>query len=133
MNQNTQRKFLLSNLMKLYNLLIPIIILVMTADVYCQNNNAKEDQYKPRVIISTDIPPLDVIPGDGCEGPNHKCSDPDDIQSMVRFLLYTNEFEVEGLIASAATFAFIADKQNILDVLDHYDRVDEHQIGRAHV
>ena len=44
---------------------------------------------------------------------------------MVRFLLYTNELEVEGLVASAATFANVAKKQNILDVLDVYDRVDE--------
>ncbi len=44
---------------------------------------------------------------------------------MVRFLLYTNELDVEGLVASAATFANIAKKQNILDVLDLYDQVDE--------
>ncbi len=78
---------------------------------------------KPRVIISTDIPPLDVIPvravrpGD----PPEKCSDPDDIQSMIRFLLYSNE--LEGLIASAGTFANIARKQNILDLLDLYEQV----------
>jgi hypothetical protein len=66
-----------------------------------------------------------VIPGDGCEGPNHKCSDPDDIQSMVRFLQYSNEFEVEALIPSAGTFALIAEDEHILDVLDHYDKVDE--------
>ncbi|MDR8389682.1 DUF1593 domain-containing protein [Aliifodinibius sp. S!AR15-10] len=116
--------------MKRLSLLIPIIILAITVDGYCQNTNAKEDQYKPRVIISTDFPPLDVIPGGDCHGPNYKCSDPDDIQSMVRFLLYTNEFDVEGLIASAASFANIADKQPILDALWHYDKVDENL--RAH-
>ncbi len=47
------------------------------------------------------------------------------MQSMVRFLLYTNEFDVEGLIASSGTFANIARKQNILDVIDLYDQVDE--------
>lgn len=80
---------------------------------------------RPRVIIITDFPPLDVIPGKGCRGPAEKCSDPDDVQSMVRFLLYTNEFDVEALVASAATFANRARKQNILDVLDLYDQVDE--------
>jgi len=50
-------------------------------------------------------------------------SDPDDVQEMVRFLLYTNDFDVEGLIASSATFANIAKKQNILDILDRYDSV----------
>ena len=110
--------------MKRY-LLIPIIILAITFDGHGQNTNAKENHYKPRVIISTDFPPLDVIPGGAGYGPAEKRSDPDDIQSMVRFLLYTNEFDVEALIASAATFANIADKQNILDILDLYDKVDE--------
>lgn len=79
----------------------------------------------PRVIICTDFPPLDVIPGGDGKGPPEKLSDPDDIQSMVRFLLYTNELDVEGLVASAGTFARIARKQNILDILNLYDQVDE--------
>lgn len=64
--------------------------------------------------MSSDFPPLPVIN-----------SDPDDVQSMVRFLLYSNEFDVEGLIASAGTFNMVADKKNILAVLDEYDKVDE--------
>lgn len=54
-----------------------------------------------RIVISTDFPPLDVCMS-GC--PEDHTSDPDDIQSMVRFLLYANEFDVEGLVASSATF-----------------------------
>ncbi|HEU0141211.1 MAG TPA: nucleoside hydrolase-like domain-containing protein [Bryobacteraceae bacterium] len=42
-------------------------------------------QTKPRLIVFTDIG-----------------GDPDDQQSMVRLLSYANEFEIEGLIASAA-------------------------------
>lgn len=42
---------------------------------------------------------------------------------MVRFLLYANDFDVEGLIASSGTFANVANKQNILSILDMYDRV----------
>lgn len=80
---------------------------------------------KPRVVILSDFPPLDVIPGGVGSGPAEKRSDPDDLQSMVRFLLYTNDLDVEGLIASAGTFANIARKQNILDILDLYDQVDE--------
>ena len=80
---------------------------------------------RPRVIISADFPPLDVIPGGAGHGPAEKRSDPDDVQSMVRFLLYTNEFDVEGLIASSATFANVANKEHILDILDFYDQVDE--------
>jgi hypothetical protein len=66
------------------------------------------------IIISSDFPPYPVTN-----------SDPDDVQSMVRFLLYSNEFDVEGLIASAGTFEMVAEKKNILAVLDEYDKVDE--------
>ena len=64
--------------------------------------------------MSSDFPPFPVTN-----------SDPDDVQSMVRFLLYSNEFDVEGLIASAGTFDMVAEKKNILAVLDEYDKVDE--------
>ncbi len=80
---------------------------------------------KPRVIILSDFPPLDVIPGGAGHGPAERRSDPDDVQSMVRFLVNANEFDVEGLVASAGTFANIARKQNILDILGLYDQVDE--------
>ena len=84
-----------------------------------------KDTIRPRVIVMSDFPPLDVIPVKASYGPPEKHSDPDDVQSMVRFLLYSNEFDVEGLIASAGTRAHIARKQGILDMLDFYDRVDE--------
>lgn len=67
-----------------------------------------------RVIVTSDFPPFPVTN-----------SDPDDVQSMVRFLLYANEFDIEGLIASAGTFGMIAEKKNILAVLEEYDKVDE--------
>lgn len=111
--------------MKHFNLLISIIFLALTIEGYSQSNSSDTKQDKPRVIVMSDFPPLDVIPGGDCDGPAEMCSDPDDIQSMVRFLLYTNEFEVEALIASAATFANVANKQNILDILDLYDQVYE--------
>jgi len=75
-------------------------------------NNAIFAQY--RIIISSDFPAFPVTN-----------SDPDDVQSIVRFLLYSNEFEVEGLIASAGTFGMVAEKENILSALDKYDEVDE--------
>lgn len=77
------------------------------------------------VVISSDFPPIDVIPISLGSGPADHRSDPDDVQSMVRFLLYANEFEVEGLIASSGTLANVAKKQNILDMLSIYDQVDE--------
>jgi hypothetical protein len=80
--------------------------------------------HRYRVLISTDFPPLDVIPVRGARkgDPPEKCSDPDDVQSMVRFLLYANEFDVEGLVASAGSFANVANKTNILDILKLYEQ-----------
>lgn len=77
---------------------------------------------KQRVVISSDFPPLDVCMS-GCAADH--TSDPDDVQSMVRFLLCSNEFDVEGLVASSGTYANIARKQNILDMLNLYDQADE--------
>ncbi|WP_100611208.1 DUF1593 domain-containing protein [Confluentibacter lentus] len=80
-----------------------------------------ESKEKMRVIMTTDFPPIGVVK----EGdvPNWMKSDPDDMQSMIRFLLHSNEFEVEGLIASAGTFAMTAEKKNILSVIDQYEKV----------
>jgi hypothetical protein len=80
---------------------------------------------KPRVVVMSDFPPLDVIPGGANYGPAEKRSDPDDVQSMIRFLLYGNDFDIDGLIASAGTVANVASKQGILDILYLYDRIDE--------
>jgi hypothetical protein len=74
-----------------------------------------------RVVMTTDFPPIGVVKGGNV--PNDQKSDPDDLQSMVRFLLYANEFDIEGLMASSGTFANKAKKQNILDVIDRYEMV----------
>lgn len=73
------------------------------------------DTTRLRVMMTTDLPDLALANG----------GDPDDIQSMIRFLLYSNEFDIEGLVASAGTNIFTADKNRILEMLDLYDEVDE--------
>src|SRR5712692_8487395 len=50
---------------------------------YCPIAKAELPNHKLRLIIETDAG-----------------GDPDDEQSLVRFLLYTNEWEVEGIIAN---------------------------------
>jgi hypothetical protein len=84
----------------------------------------------PRVIILTDFPPVDVIPGKAFKQgePREQYSDPDDVQSMIRLLLYANDLEIEALVASAATLANVAQRQNILDVLDRYEQVQPNLI-----
>ena len=58
---------------------IPILL-----TVWCAAPAATVSE-KPRLIVLTDIG-----------------GDPDDTQSMIRLLVYSNEFEIEGLIASAS-------------------------------
>ncbi|MBN2762581.1 MAG: DUF1593 domain-containing protein, partial [Bacteroidales bacterium] len=93
-----------------------LIVLMLAANLLAEQLIALESDSRNtyRIMISSDFPPFPVTN-----------SDPDDVQSMVRFLLYANEFDVEGLIASAGTFNMVAEKKNILAVLDEYDKVDE--------
>lgn len=114
------------------NTVFPVIASLTLFALNCSASDANaphadpvKASVKPRVIVMTDFPPLDVIPVKASYGPPEKRSDPDDVQSMVRFLLYANEFDVEGLIASAGTRAYVARKQNVLDLLNIYDQVDE--------
>ncbi|WP_370479228.1 DUF1593 domain-containing protein [Tamlana flava] len=58
-----------------------IFLLIPQKKAYCQ-------QYKPRVIVTTD-------------------GEADDRASMVRFLLTSNEFEVEGIINSSSQFHWV--------------------------
>lgn len=105
-------------------LLILLIVLSITVPFKTLKANKKDSNRKEklRVIMTTDFPPIGVVK-EGDDVPNEMKSDPDDMQSMVRFLLYANEFDVEGLVASAGTFAMVADKNNILGVLDEYEKV----------
>lgn len=60
--------------MKRYNLLL--LALILTLSLSAQ---------PPRLLITTDIG-----------------GDPDDQQSLVRLMVYANEFDIEGIIASAS-------------------------------
>lgn len=108
----------------LCSLLLGMRLFFPVVEIQAQTKNPDEDN-RLRVVIMSDFPPVDVIPGGMGFGPSEKRSDSDDVQSMIRFLLYSNEFDVEALIATSGTFANVADKQNILDILYLYDYVDE--------
>ncbi|MEP7319667.1 MAG: DUF1593 domain-containing protein, partial [Panacibacter sp.] len=62
---------------------------------------------KPRVLVLSDIE-----------------ADPDDTQSLIRFLLYSNQWDVEGLIATTSIHqqARVA-PESILKVLEAYKKV----------
>lgn len=80
---------------------------------------ARIDPYvaKPRVVVMTDI-----------------ANEPDDQMSMVRFLVYANQFEVEGLVATTSTWMRNTVRPDvILSLLDAYEQVQpnllRHQQG----
>src|SRR5262245_39275243 len=63
---------------------IPICVMVAATALICPVN-CRGPEHRLRLIIETDAG-----------------GDPDDEQSLVRFLLYTNEWDVEGIIANRA-------------------------------
>ncbi|MBQ8201248.1 MAG: DUF1593 domain-containing protein [Clostridia bacterium] len=69
---------------------------------------------KRRVIVLTDISTLYSTQGE-----------PDDTQSLIRFLLYTNELDVEGLIATYTSHGHAVHPEYIHAVLDAYGQVEE--------
>lgn len=58
---------------------------------------------RPRVIVSTDI----------------GGTDPDDFQSMVHLLVYSDRFDIEGLVSSPFG---PGRKEHVLEVINHYER-----------
>jgi hypothetical protein len=80
---------------------------------------ARIDPYSPkiRVVVLTDI-----------------ANEPDDQMSMVRFLVYSNQFDVEGLVATTSTWMRNRVRPDVIRTLiDAYDQVQpnlsKHQRG----
>jgi hypothetical protein len=80
---------------------------------------ARVDPYteRTRVVVMTDI-----------------ANEPDDQMSMVRFLVYSNQFDVEGLIATTSTWMKNKVRPDVIQkVLDAYEQVQanllKHQAG----
>ncbi|HMG90368.1 MAG TPA: nucleoside hydrolase-like domain-containing protein [Chryseolinea sp.] len=62
-----------------------ILKIFIAMSILASNQVAAQQSQKPRVIVLSDIE-----------------ADPDDAQSLVRFLLYANQWDVEGLIATTS-------------------------------
>ena len=59
-------------------------------------------------------------------------NEPDDQMSMVRFLLYSNQFDIEGLVASTSTWMKARVRPDvILSVLDAYEKVQPNLLKHA--
>lgn len=87
--------------MKPIHLTFRIVAFFTLAMTLFSCSSASREKY--RVIISTDI----------------GGSDPDDNQSMLHLLMYSNEFDIEALVSSAAFGA--GSKQEILKMIDLYE------------
>jgi hypothetical protein len=92
------------------------------------------DAGKPRVIIVTD--PIEInanyeIIDEDVDPAHPETGDPDDMQSFVRFLVYANEFQIEGLIAGSEriddgqSVVWLNRDYSLYRMLDKYDEVDE--------
>ena len=90
-------------------------MLAACPSVFAEQKVTFEALDKPRVIVLTDI-----------------TNEPDDEESMVRFLVYSNEFDVEGLIAT--TSVWLRDKvrpENIRERIEAYGKVRSNLLKHA--
>src|ERR1044071_8709465 len=79
--------------------------------------SSRVDPYvaRPRVLVMTDI-----------------ANEPDDQMSLIRFLLYSNEFDVEGLVATTSTWMKKTVRPDVIQsVLDAYDKVQPNLLAHA--
>ncbi|HEX5554959.1 MAG TPA: nucleoside hydrolase-like domain-containing protein, partial [Chitinophagaceae bacterium] len=79
------------------------LLLIFFSSLASMTLNAQQPvPVKPRILISTDM----------------GGTDPDDNQSMIHFLMYSNLFETEGLISSPSYGH--GSKQDIVEMIDLY-------------
>jgi len=88
------------------------IVAAFFSSLPCIASLTSENVEKPRVLILTDIE-----------------NEPDDAQSLVRFLLYSNQFDVEGIVATTSCWQRdeIADWR-IYEILEAYEKVRDNLI-----
>jgi hypothetical protein len=92
-----------------------LVILIASQTSFAGQKVVLEKPAKPRVIVLTDI-----------------TNEPDDEESMVRFLVYSNEFDVEGLIAT--TSVWLRDKvrpDKILERIQAFGQVRNNLLKHA--
>ena len=87
--------------------------LILALSILCFSPTAfGQESKKPRVIILTDIE-----------------ADPDDTQSLIRFLLYSNQIDVEGIVATTSIHQKTrVAPESIVKILDAYGKVQENLV-----
>ncbi|MET0338050.1 MAG: DUF1593 domain-containing protein, partial [Caulobacter sp.] len=94
-----------------------VLMLAITAFATPSLAQAEPAKAKPRVLVLTDIE-----------------NEPDDAQSLVRFLLYANQWDVEGLVATTSVHKREAPAAwRIREILTAYgevrDNLERHEAG----
>lgn len=96
-------------------LLVGLIVGSVSANANAANDSAKISEQtpsKPRLIVLTDITSIKA-----------GVREPDDAQSMIRLMLYSNEFDIEGLIASSSLGRkLVVRPQNIREIVNAYEK-----------
>jgi hypothetical protein len=88
-----------------------IVMLVSLGSTF--SPSLAQDVRRPRLVVLTDISSL--TPG---------VAEPDDGQSLIRLMLYTNEFEIEGLIATSNLGHGQKTRPDLIrQVVDAYEKV----------
>lgn len=96
------------------------LLRIALAWLVCFTFNAREaytqsEGEKARVIVLTDI-----------------TNEPDDEQSLIRFLLYSNEYDVEGMLASTSTWRKDSvHPEKIVERIEAYGRVRDNLLQHA--
>jgi hypothetical protein len=78
-------------------MILKLISRVAIIAIFCATCGTTVAQEKPRVLVLTDI-----------------SNEPDDEESLVRFLVYANEFDVEGLVATTSTWLKTATREDLI-------------------
>src|SRR5688572_11999597 len=84
-----------------------LLKLLLAAVLFTYGTAAANSADKPRHLVLTDL-----------------SNEPDDEESLVRFLVYANEFDIEGLIATTSTHLKKGPREDILHhTIDAYAKV----------
>ena len=90
-----------------YSILLAVLAQISTVQGTCRKCESAPYQRKPRVFATTDI-----------------SNEPDDQMSLVRFLTYTNEWNVQGISGATSThLTDTIDSDTIHLVIDQYAKV----------
>lgn len=120
-----------SSLRQLSGVTLVVLLLAIPAGATEETEApATAPKTRMRVIMSSDFPPIGVVKSGHV--PNTMKSDPDDARSMVRFLVCSNEFDVEGLIVATGCWRRSQSNTDMLDrIVDAYEKAYDNLIVHA--